>query len=440
MQRGFNVHAIDLCDRDNTIPKKEKPLQRPLVQTSSLPDIVQPSLYRLQDFAAQKLQRAPPIDFTTLFQRRRVYGFRSKLSRLPPAPWRGVRGMALLRLPSEIILQIFEDVGSSYFRLNIERLTISKLWCDFALSMCFQDLRISQRTLKQLFDPPYKQTSLRCAMSSMKSMSLTLVGFDRWKLSPKDSDNDVSRTRRGGRRRQEDWIADIDLHLIRLNMVLRGSPKLRSLRIHATSELHPGHLILGRRSYLIFPRIRDLITIENLTSLELDLCGTQLKQGDGFWRGQGNHICPQIAMLLKSLHRLRLRLRCICPEAVRLPQDTSNLRLEEMIINLSIYYESAIIKSVYHASRCEAYIEPFPELYADMEREILLLVPKLASPKMVRILSRQGPDKALLAFDAMIDRTVRLSEDAEWDDEGELERDDEGELEGDDSSDVSSGS
>ncbi|OAL56977.1 hypothetical protein IQ07DRAFT_582256 [Pyrenochaeta sp. DS3sAY3a] len=345
--------------------------------------------------------------------------------------------MALLRLPSEIILQIFEDVGSSHFRLNVERLTISKLWCQFALSICFQDLRISQRTLKQLFDPPYRQTSLRCAMSSMKSMSLSLVGFDRWKLPPKDSvnqdsGNKISRTRREGRRRQEDWIAEIDLHLIRLNMVLRGSPKLRSLRIHATSELHPGHLILGRRSYLIFPRIRDLITIENLTSLELDLCGTQLKQGDGFWRAQGNHICPQIAMLLKRLHRLRLRLRCICPEAIRLPQDTSNLRLEEMIINLSIYYESAIIQSVYHASRCEAYIEPFPELYADIEREMLLLIPKLASPKMVRILSRQGRDKALLAFDAMLDRTVRLSEDAEWDDEGELE--------GDDLSDVSSGS
>lgn len=333
--------------------------------------------------------------------------------------------MALLRLPSEIILQIFEDVGSSYFRLNSARLTVSRLWCEFALSMCFQDLSIDHNTLKELFDPPYKQTSLRRAMSSMKSLSLTLGGLNSWNLPRQVSGNELSPGSRGRWRRREDWRAEIDLYLIRLNMVLRGSPKLRSLRIHAISELHPRQSIFGRRSYLFFPRIRDLVTLKTLTSLELDLWGSQLKQAEGFWREQGNHICPHIATMLTRLHRLRLRLCCICPGAINLPPETSNLRLEELIINLSIFVDPSISTRKSHASRCNAaYTDPFPEFCNDMENEARLLVPKMASPKTVRVLTRRGSDRALRAFDATTDRTMKLSEVAEWDDEGESERDD----------------
>ncbi|EAT87603.1 hypothetical protein SNOG_05212 [Parastagonospora nodorum SN15] len=90
-----------------------------------------------------------------------------------------------------------------------------------------------------------------------------------------------------------------------------------------------------------------------------------------------------------------------------------------VLVNLSLSNESPLTTSAAHATCCGSSPLGFPQLKADMEKQAQVLVAQMAAPKIVRILTHALPSIEMRAFDVLTGRNVRLSESAEWDDDGE---------------------
>ncbi|KAI1459773.1 hypothetical protein F4805DRAFT_53118 [Annulohypoxylon moriforme] len=335
--------------------------------------------------------------------------------------------MSLLQLPPETLIQIFDCVGSSYFRSDLSRLTVCKQWSKFARAACFRDFYVTQKTLRRLLSSPYLESSLPLLKDSVEILDLDLKGFEDWgsiSLSRRDS-RDINVLDASpwhgppGCAVRTAWTTQLNNDLLYLATITKQSRKLRTLRIRATSELHPQLRLLERRDYLFLPTIRAFLLASNLTSLELDLCGTQLISHQSQEHGEGFHVCTTIAALLTKLRRLRLRMRSICADVLKPSQNSTNLRLNEVLINLSLSNESPQITSAAHATCCDSSIGGLFQLKADMEKQAQVLVGQMAAPKIVRILTHALPSLEMRAFDVLTGRNVKLSEGAEWDDDGE---------------------
>lgn len=104
---------------------------------------------------------------------------------------------------------------------------------------------------------------------------------------------------------------------------------------------------------LSIPTIRSLLSVKNLRVLVLDLFVGFLKvpgeQGDGC-----HHICPAIGALLHKLETLHLRMRSICPDALKPcgPSGGGSLSLSRVAINLSLIPSLPGITSAAHSKRC----------------------------------------------------------------------------------------
>ncbi|KAK4664203.1 uncharacterized protein QC763_0083540 [Podospora pseudopauciseta] len=331
--------------------------------------------------------------------------------------------MALLKLPPETLIQIFDHVGSSYFRSDLSRLTVCKQWSEFAHTACFRDLYVTQKILRRLLSSPYVESSLRLVKNSVETLDLNLKGFEDWDSIPLSGhDPQAVNVWNGahGHAVRATWTTELNNDLLYLAAIIQQSRRLRILRIQATSELHPLLRFLERRDYLFLSTICAFLSVSNLTSLDLDLCGTRLIPHQSQERGEGIHVCTSIAALLTTLRRLRLRMRSICADVLRTPQHCTDLKLNEMLINLSLSNESPVTTSAAHATCCGSSTEGFLQLKADMEKQAQVLVAQMAAPKIVRILTHALPRIEMRAFDVLTGRNVALSEGAEWDDEGEV--------------------
>ncbi|KAK3988712.1 hypothetical protein QBC44DRAFT_97930 [Cladorrhinum sp. PSN332] len=323
--------------------------------------------------------------------------------------------MSLLKLPPEILIQIFGHVGSSYFRSDLSRLTVCKHWSEFALTACFRHFYATQKTLERLLSSQHVESSQRLVQDSVETLDVSLKGFEGWYdeyVSDWNGDHGLAV--------RESWTAELEIELRYLITVMRQSRKLRILRIQATSELHPLFPFLERRDYLcVYTAIAFLSAASNLTSLELDLCGTGLRP---YYSPGGPHVCMVIAVLLTKLRHLRLRMRSICADVLKPPRRYANLRLNEMLINLSLSNESPVITSAAYATCCGSSSSTggFLRLKADLEKEAQVFVTHMVAPKMVRILTHALPTMEMRAFDVLTGRNLKLSEGAEWDDDGEV--------------------
>ncbi|KAF1956408.1 hypothetical protein CC80DRAFT_446315, partial [Byssothecium circinans] len=331
--------------------------------------------------------------------------------------------MPLLQLPPETLFQIFDYVGSSYFRSDLSRLTVSKQWSKFAHTECFLDFYVTQKTLRRLISSPYVELSASLVKDSMKTLDLDLEGFQDWdSIPPSQHDSQAANVTAWngahGRAVRAAWTTELNNDLLYLSTIVKQSQKLRILRIQATSELHPQ--LLTRRDYLFLSTLRDFLSVSNITCLELDLCGTRLRPLQNQDHGEEIHICRSIAALLTKLRRLRLRMRTICADVLKPRQDSTELCLNEVLINLGLSNESPLITSTMHATCCGSSPGGILQLKADMEEQAQVLVAQMEAPKIVRILTHAPPHIEMRAFDALTGRNVKLSEGAEWDDDGEV--------------------
>lgn len=245
-----------------------------------------------------------------------------------------------------------------------------------------------------------------------------------------------------GRKVRAAWTTELNNDLINLATISKQSRRLHVLRIQATSELLPLLDVLRRHDYLFLSTIAAFLSARNLTKLELDLCGTQLTTRPSREHVRGFHICTSIPALLTTLQYLRLRMRVICADVLKPRQHSTDLQLNEVLINLSLSNESPLSISAGHAEYCGALstygrrqfgavIEP----EADMKQQAQVLVTHMAVPKLVRILThtpssigrrrlgdiqlRASDNIQMQAFDALTGRDLLLSEGAGWDDDGE---------------------
>lgn len=197
------------------------------------------------------------------------------------------------------------------------------------------------------------------------------------------------------------------------------SLKLRVLRIQATSEIHPLLEFLQRRDYLISFTICAFLSPNKLTSLELDLRGTRLVPHQSQEDGEVVHVCTSIAALLTTLRRLRLRMPTICADTMKPRQHSTSLRLNEVVINLSLSNESPLTTSAMHARCCGPSAAGLIQLKADIENQARNLATQMAAPRIVRVLTHALPKIEMHAFDVLTGKIAKLREEAEWDDDGE---------------------
>ncbi|KAL2257939.1 hypothetical protein VTK26DRAFT_8941 [Humicola hyalothermophila] len=211
--------------------------------------------------------------------------------------------MALLELPPEILFLILSNLGSEFFTQDLGRLTVSKKWYPWAWKVMVRDLRFTSKTLIWFVEEGLFARSQPMA----------------WGSSP-------ARACRSNSHRR---TAQLNLALSRLAAGLRKCRKLHSLTVMARSERFEDG---GGRSYLLIKPLADLLSLQHLTSLEVDTLGSRAMT----WKStSGIHLCQSINALLPSLRRLRCRMDFMCGLLLALPNQTTPLDLEEVIINVS---------------------------------------------------------------------------------------------------------
>ncbi|KAF2462814.1 uncharacterized protein BDR25DRAFT_122562 [Lindgomyces ingoldianus] len=349
--------------------------------------------------------------------------------------------MSLLQLPPEILIQVMNHVGSSYFREDLGRLTVCKQWFRFARTACFKDLQLFQKTLRRLLSSREVGRSLLLIKDSLEILDLGLKGFEGWssipesQSYPQDVNALVASSWDGdlGRALLTAWTTALDNDLAQLAITAKESRKLRIIRIQASSEHHPLLPLLPRRDYLSLSTIRAFLSGKNLTALELDLCGTLLmprqEHRDDF------HVCTSIGALLTTLRRLRLRMRSICADVLRPQHHDTSLRLSEVLINLSLSNESPMTTSAAHSTRCGPTGGGFLKLKADIEDQAEALAAHMVSPKIIRILTHTLPQLEMRSLDVLTGKCMKLADDMAWEDDGGTVQDDsdlESEILGDD--------
>ncbi|KAK2593175.1 hypothetical protein QQS21_009104 [Conoideocrella luteorostrata] len=332
--------------------------------------------------------------------------------------------MSFLRLPPEVLQQIFDQIGSSFFRGDLRRLTLCKQWFEFALPVCLKCVTLSQDSLRGLVNSGLikKQSSLK---DSLETLDLELGGY-RACISTLDhaqASNNVKVTTPDEAAALRDslvdtWITVLDNDLGQLAILTQESRKLRTLCIRAWSS--PSlETPDNPEDYLSLPTMRALLSVDHLSVLVLDLSISFLNSSGG-QGDDGCHICPVIGALLVRLRTLHLRLRNVCPNALK-PQDPSgSLRLSAVVVNLSLAMNIPGRTSAAHSKRCGSQGVGFLQLKEDMREQAEALASQMVSPKTVRVLTHSLPQFETQSLDVLTGKTMILTDDMAWDEDGKI--------------------
>jgi hypothetical protein len=323
--------------------------------------------------------------------------------------------MSFLQLPSEIIIHIFDFIGSAYFCADLSRVTVSQQWSKYAVPACYREFDVTQKSLKRLMRSCHMETSVELIKKNMQVFNLKLMGFQDWADYRQEQDDidwhfwETDSSRQVYRA----WEAELRNDLVQLAATIRQSPRLRVFRLRATTQMHPRFPILNYSNYMD----RDtLLSVSNLTVLDLDLGGGPNIVRRAQEHGEEFHLCAIVAKLLTTLQYLRLRMRSICADALKPHEHSTSLRLKEVLVNLSLDGELPGIGSDQYAQHCI----PVRSLASAMEKQAKILVAQMADPKMVRILTHTRPWMQFRAFDVLTGRVLMLDRRVEWHDEGRV--------------------
>lgn len=317
--------------------------------------------------------------------------------------------MPLLRLPPEVLKQIFDYISPSLFYKDLGRLTICREWLDFALPVYFKCITVSQKNLSRLVTSPVVQgpSPLR---NNLETIDLDLWGFSR------TSTSDAQEPAQDEDGLAHPWIRALNADLTQLAITAQQAHKLRTLRIQA--RIAPPLDPLDRpEDYLSLRSMQALLSVENLKFLVLDLCGSSLILSGQ--KGNNCHFCPAIGTLLRSLRTLHLRLHNICPDVLKPPDTNGCLNLSEVVINLSLATNLPWSTSGFHAKRCGSSAGGTPQLKAEIQEQAKTLATRMTSPKVMRILTHSLPEFKPHSLDILTGKTMQLEHDMAWDEDGE---------------------
>ncbi|KAI2778895.1 hypothetical protein F4815DRAFT_446948 [Daldinia loculata] len=336
--------------------------------------------------------------------------------------------MSLLRLPPETLTQIFDQIGSYFFREDLGRLTVCKQWFEFAHPACFKCITLSQKTLWSLIASGIMKRPSPLK-DSLVILDLELRGYqpcistsypqeDAQELNYLES---PASNEAPGDNPDKTWIEVLDNDLAQLATIAQQSRRLRTLRIRAWSYPFPG-ILDSPKDYLSLPTMQSLLSLENLSVLVLDLpAGFLYPSGE---QGECCHICPAIGTLLRTLQTLHLRMHSICPDVLKPRDPNDNLHLSVVAINLSLTTNLPGITSAAHAKRCGSQVGGLFQLIADIQEQAEVLATRMASPKTVRILTHSIPHFETQSFDVLTGKTMLLDHDMAWDEDGKTVKED----------------
>ncbi|KXJ86820.1 hypothetical protein Micbo1qcDRAFT_218570 [Microdochium bolleyi] len=315
--------------------------------------------------------------------------------------------MLLVRLPPEILTQIFDHIGSPFFHQDLGRLTVCQRWADFALRTYFKHITLSHRTLRSLV-----ASGLTGSPSPLRDWLETLdLGLQEFHSQPPPSHPTSNEAPRGTMANTQMKILKDDL--AQLAVVARQSQIMHTLRIRARiyCSAEPP------RDCLPLQTMHDFLSAANLSVLVLDLPG--LCPNSSEQQSSDQHLCPAIGAVLGTLRTIHLRMRSICPDVLRPQQSNHNLLLRTVVINLSLDADLLGTTSAAHSTRCGSQAGGILQLSADIQRQAEALATRMSSPKIVRILTHSLADFQTLSLDVLTGRTMILDEDMAWDEDGE---------------------
>lgn len=331
--------------------------------------------------------------------------------------------MKLLQLPPEILARCMEHLDFYYFREDLGRLTVCKQWFVLAQAAFLTNVGFSPTTLRCLFSSQDARPTLSCLKDNLKEVSITMRGYEKWPIvEDVDSDGEeyYDHTIREAIRHTtlRGWTTDLDEDLRRLAAMTGDCVKLRIVRIEAFSEISPTATFPTHRDYLFAPSLSALLSAKNLTVLDLDTCGSTLQR---YYEGDEIHICEVVGGLLVNLRKLRLRMRNICPHALN-PKTAIHTRLvlSEVLVKLSLPYESFAIGEASSSKRCGVSSGENHKLQTDMEAQAQTLVPSMSSPRIVQILANVQPNGVSGSFNALTGKHVLVDGEKAWEDFGKV--------------------
>ncbi|QKX58876.1 uncharacterized protein TRUGW13939_06004 [Talaromyces rugulosus] len=323
--------------------------------------------------------------------------------------------MSLLRLPPEILMLIFDQIGSSFSREDLGRLTVCKQWLGFALPACFKCITLSQETLRNLITSGIIKKSFLLT-NSLETIDLELRGYQSCIFPPYSQEyaqepNSLNATSSNEASRDntaKTCIKTLKNVFAQLAIVAQQSNRLRTLRIRAWSSPEPAS---RPGDYLTLATMQAFLSLEKLRVLVLDLSGSFLDASGE--QGNSYHICPAIGALLRTLRTLHLRMRSICPDVLKPRDPDDSLHLSVVAINLS----HPGIMSVTHSKQCGSRGGGVLRLKAAIQEQGEVLATRMASPKTIRILNHSLPQFEIQSLDVLTGKTIILDDDMAWDED-----------------------
>jgi hypothetical protein len=199
--------------------------------------------------------------------------------------------------------------------------------------------------------------------------------------------------------------------------ITRQAPRLYELSIKAYDSRRSRPLDEPKEYIPLLP-IYAALSMENLNVLVLDLPGGFFIQYEA--EEERRHICLAIGALLDQVQHLRLRMIDICPEVLK-PRDLKkSLRLKSVIVHMGLAPEGTDVSHLSHSLRCGTLGGAAAQLNREMTEQASSLAAQMASPKLVRIITKSYPDGKSSYLDVLTGKKMMLEETADWDEEGEI--------------------
>jgi hypothetical protein len=212
-------------------------------------------------------------------------------------------------LPTELLSLIIEQLPVAIFQEDVGRLAISKRWYGVAQPLFLPRMEFTPRIIDRMANTETEvlSESLAPFRNSAGCANIVLEGGDPdlvplntstnlfHLFSVLDEHTDIAALRLVARRDNNEWVAD---------------PR-------------------PERGYLYLHGVFMLLDLKHLTSLDLDLCGTNVKCPCEV----PLHFCCFVRKLLSKVQTLRLRMRRICHEALW-PLEDRPVTLRKLTVNL----------------------------------------------------------------------------------------------------------
>ncbi|KAK3990522.1 hypothetical protein QBC44DRAFT_325274 [Cladorrhinum sp. PSN332] len=244
-------------------------------------------------------------------------------------------------LPAEIWLMILSYLPPSFFQQDIRRLCLFKHWYSLAFPRFYPQIEFTPRVVSRLVHVQRKSKNIERSKAllkkSLRSVNIVLAGIP--PIPPCENDQNIR--------------FNTTANLPKFAHELLEFQELKSLRFHAG---HANQAWKGdpfQCDYLPLKSIEPYLSLlsTHVTSMDIDLCGTNVTGVGGSNGGGMVHFCSQLRPLLTRLLTLKVRLRSICGEALR-PLGGGKVSVKNLTVDLFLGRVSEVNPKLNCSGRC----------------------------------------------------------------------------------------